>query len=103
MFSATAIYGLGLLVSLVNILLWVVILRSQFQQFSRNRMNERIKIALLVFGVLSLFSNITPIWFDVYQITRQAHPTNITIAYIISQYLYRTVTASMFYIIYREG
>lgn len=102
MVSGRIIFGLGIVVSVVNIVIWIIVLRSQFKQYNSNKMNDRIKTALLIFGLISLFSNITPIWFDIFQITRNAHPSNIGFAYTISQYIYRTITAFMFYLIYKS-
>lgn len=101
MFSSHLIFGLGLIVSVVNVFIWVIILRSQIKQFNKNAMNHRIKVSLMIFGIVALLSNFTPIWFDIYQIARNAHPTNIGVAYTISQYLFRTITAFMFYVIYK--
>lgn len=101
MVSYTIFYSLGIAVSLGNVLLWSIVLRSQLKQFSGNGMNRRIKTSLLIFGVASLLSNFVPIWFDVYQIIHHARPLNIGVVYITSQYLFRTLTACMFYLIYR--
>lgn len=100
MFSDKIIYGLGILVCAYAIMLWIIVLKSMFSQFEwRNATN--IKVIIIVFGCFSLYSNIMPVWFDIYQISRDAHPSNIVFAYSISQYLYRFVTATMFYLIYR--
>lgn len=101
MLSNYIVFGVGLLVSLFNILLWQTIIHSQLKQFSASKMNTHIKKMLLVFAISSVVSNIVPIWFDVYRLSHQVPITNIFYAYAASAYIYRTLTAVMFYLIYR--
>lgn len=101
MVSYPVFYGVGIVVSLLNIILLRLVLNSQLKQFTSNRMNDRIKRALLVLTCAALLSNVVPIWFDVHQISIHAHPSNIGIAYTTSQYLFRTIVAFMLYLIYR--
>lgn len=101
MFSAHLVYSLGIVVSLLNVVLWTRIVSSQIKQFSHNRINENIKRLLLAFGVISLLSNFVPIWFDIYRLANNANPTNLFYAYVTTSYLYRTATAVMFFLIYR--
>lgn len=101
MVSYMIYYSLGIVVSLVSIGVWIVIMRSQLKQFRGNSANSFIKKVLIAFGIISILSNFVPIWFDIYQLQRHAHPSNIGIAYNTSQYLFRTATAFMFYLIYR--
>lgn len=99
MFSARLIYGLGVGVSLLSIFLWGTIVRAQIGGYKKNI--SIFKSVLLVFSVTSILSNVVPIWFDIYRIVHDANPTNIFYAYVISSYMYRTITALMFFIIYR--
>lgn len=101
MLSYKVLYGIGLFVSVSNIFLWLPIIHAQLKQFKVKR-NVDSKLILLIFAIISLASNITPIWFDIFRLTHlNTAPTNIAYAYITSQYLYRTATAIMFYILYR--
>lgn len=101
MISPYVIFGLGIVVSLANVYLWGVIIRSQLRQLHKSKMNMRIKKLLLIFSGVSLASNFMPVWFDIYQIGIHQQHTNISYAYIISQYLFRTTVAWMFYLIYK--
>lgn len=101
MVSYILIFSLGIVISLINIFLWSVTLRSQLKQLG-NKANSAIKHNLLIFGFTSMLSNIVPIWFDVYQIGQSRHPTNIGFALLTSYYLSNTVSAFMFYLIYKE-
>lgn len=104
MYSAIIIYGLGIVVSILDVFLWGRIVLSQTRQFNSIKTNDLIKSLLLVFGIASLLSNITPTWFDIYRLLypQTAHPSNISYAYITGQYFYRTMTAIMFYVIYKS-
>lgn len=102
MFSAHLVYGLGIAVSILNIFLWTQIVGSQVKQFSAVNMNINIKRLLLAFGVISLFSNTVPIWFDIYRLIHDSNPTNLFYAYVVTSYLYRTITAVFFYLIYKS-
>lgn len=99
MYSDKLIFGLGVAVSVVNILIWVIVMRSQLKQYKINK-NRALKFVLLVFSGAELYSNFVPIWFDLYQIIHAAHPSNITYAYTTSQYVGRTIAAIMMYIVY---
>lgn len=101
MFSAHLVYGLGVLVSLVNITLWIQIIRAQIDQYNEYSENNSYKTILLIFGIVSLAANFVPIWFDIYRIYHNTNPTNIFYAYVMSSYLYRTATAIMFWILYK--
>lgn len=99
MFSARLIYSLGILVSLLNMCLWAVIIRAQIKGFNGN--NSIFKGTLLVFTAISLYSNILPIWFDIFRLAHNANPTNLFYAYVMNNYLYRTISALLFYLMYR--
>lgn len=101
MFSAHIVYGLGIVVSLINIVLWSQIIRAQIGQYNGDNKNNQYKTILLIFGVVSLAANFVPIWFDIYRILNDTNPTNIFYAYVMSSYLYRTATALMFYLLYK--
>lgn len=98
MFSAHLVYGLGILVSILNMTIWGVIMRSQIKLFNGN--NSRYKQILLGFSGISLISNITPIWYYIYRLSNNTNPTNIFYSFIINIYIYQTVTAIMFWVIY---
>lgn len=99
MFSARLVYGLGILVSLLNMVIWAVIMKSQVKLFNGN--GSRYKQILLAFSAISLFSNVTPIWYYIYRLSNNTNPTNIFYSFIINIYIYQTVTAIMFYILYK--
>lgn len=99
MVSDKVIFGLGVAVSLVNILIWCIVIRSQLKQYKKKK-NLSLKKALLVFSGAELYSNFVPIWFDLYQIIHHAHPSNIVYAYTTSQYVGRTIAAIMVYLVY---
>lgn len=99
MFSARLVYGLGIAVTVFSIGLWISIIRAQLKQFNKN--NSIFKIVLLIFAIISLYSNFLPIWFDIYRLANNANPTNLFYAYVMNNYLYRTITAVMFYVLYR--
>lgn len=101
MVSYTVMFSLGIVISLMNMYLWSGTLRSQLKQFE-NRTNNHIKQNLLIFGFTSVLSNLVPIWFDIYQIHRGTHPTNIGVALLTSYYLTNSVSAFMFWLIYKE-
>lgn len=101
MVSYTLMFSLGIVVSLMNMYLWTGTIRSQLKQL-QVKSNNHIKINLLIFGFTSILSNLVPIWFDIYQINRGTHPTNIGVALLTSYYLTNTVSAFMFYLIYKE-
>ena len=102
MVSAYIVFGLGIAVSTMNIILWCFIIRSQIEQFLPNKKkNDYIKKVLLLFGVISLLANIIPIWFDIYRLIYIVEPSNIFYTYVINSFLYRTTTTIMFYLIYR--
>ncbi len=99
MFSAHLVYGLGIAVSVLNILLWGQIILAQIKTFNGN--GSVYKQLLLIFASISLLSNLIPIWFDIYRLAHDSNPTNLFYAYVVTSYLYRTATAIMFLIIYR--
>lgn len=99
MFSARLIYSIGILVSVSNIVVWATIIRTQLRGYKNNA--SIFRTILLVFTITSLFSNIIPIWFDIYRLINNANPTNIFYAYVINSYMYRTITALLYYILYK--
>jgi hypothetical protein len=99
MFSSHLVFGLGIAVSVLNMLMWVPIIRAQLKEFNGNA--SRYKTILLVFSIISLFSNVMPIWFDIARIVNDANPTNLFYAYVMTSYLYRSATVIMFWLIYR--
>lgn len=99
MFASHMIYLLGIVVSIINVCFWGAIIKSQLSR--KSSAPEYAKRLLLVFTVGALLSNAVPIWFDIVQLQRSAHPNNLVIAYSTSQYLFRTLAACMFYLIWR--
>lgn len=99
MFSYYLVFSLGLALSALSIGLWYVIVRSQLAQY--NGSNSVVKNVLLFIGVVGLFANFVPIWFDIYRLMHQVNLSNIFYAYTMNNYLYRTLTALGFWIIYK--
>lgn len=101
MFSYNIVFGVGLVISLFNVCIWLRVILAQTRQFTPDKKNNSVKVILLTFGILSLMSNFVPMWYDIYRLANQTSPTNIFYAYVMNSYLYRTATAIMFYLVYK--
>lgn len=97
---AREIYILGLIVSIISILVWPSLILSQLRQFNKNPLHNKIKYALLVFGVVAFASNFAPAWYDVYRIIHPSAPGPITFLKIASDIIFRATATLSFFVIY---
>lgn len=101
MFSAHIIYGLGIVVSSISMLIWIRLFFAAMGQFNETRQLNTTKAILVAFTVTSALSNPVPIWFYIYRLAHNTSPTNIFYAYVMSVYIYQVSSAIMFFIIYK--
>lgn len=127
MFSATFVYGLGLVLSVVGIILLIPVIRSQIINFPPNPLKKfmtdvlrplvrgqtkqsfnaffnspyTMKFLLLCLTVGILLSNFVPMWFDIYRLLDVTKPSNIGYSYIINNYLARLTAAVLIYLVYK--
>lgn len=84
----------------MGILIWPFLIRSQLRQFNNNPLHNRIKYALLTFGVVAFLTNIVPAWYDIYRVLHPTAPGPITFLRIASDIIFRATATLSFFVIY---